>query len=120
MSERVRAGIGAAILTTAIAVGFAAPAYADGPLPPNCTAADLGGISAGVSAAMSVYLFTHPDVNAFFTGIGDQPIETVRAQLRDYLAEHPQTRDELTAVRQPLTDFYERCGGIAAGSTDMS
>ena len=30
--------------------------------PPNCTAADLAGVAAGVSAATSAYLFTHPEV----------------------------------------------------------
>jgi hypothetical protein len=30
--------------------------------PPNCTAADLQGVMAGVSAATSAYLFTRPDV----------------------------------------------------------
>ena len=28
--------------------------------PPNCTAADMAGVAAGVSAATSVYLFTIP------------------------------------------------------------
>ena len=48
----------------------AAPAWAD---PPNCTAADLAGVAAGVSAATSAYLFTHPDVNDFVTGLKGQP-----------------------------------------------
>ena len=37
--------------------------------PPNCTTADLEGVRAGVSAATSVYLFTHPDFNYFMTSL---------------------------------------------------
>ena len=45
-----------------IGAAFADPA-------PNCTAADLAQVTTGVSAATSVYLFSHPDVNAFLTDI---------------------------------------------------
>ena len=47
-----------------------------GPTPaplPNCTAADLAQVSAGVAAATSAYLFSHPDVNAYFTSLKGQP-----------------------------------------------
>src|SRR4051812_5430697 len=37
--------------------------------PPNCTSADLEGVRAGVDAATSAYLFTHPDVNWFVTSL---------------------------------------------------
>ena len=37
--------------------------------PPNCTAADLEGVRAGVSASTSAYLFTHPDFNWFMTSL---------------------------------------------------
>jgi hemophore-related protein len=95
-------GIGATLLA------FAAPALADPP--PNCTAADRAGVAAGVSAATSVYLFTHPDVNDFFTGLKGMPVEDVRSEVRDYLDGYPQARDELQGIRQPLQDFRERCG----------
>ena len=66
---------GAAV--SAMLIGGAATALADDapppPAPPNCTAADLAGVMSGVSAGTSVYLFTHPDVNAFFTGLKGQP-----------------------------------------------
>jgi hypothetical protein len=57
--------IGTGAAAGAILFGTAPSALADPP--PNCTAADLAGVSAGVSASTSAYLFTHPDVNAFFT-----------------------------------------------------
>ncbi len=85
----------------------ASPAWAD---PPNCTAADLAGVAAGVSAATSAYLFTHPEVNEFVTGLKGQPRDGVRAQVQQYLDANPQTRAEIQAIRQPLNDLRERCG----------
>lgn len=87
---------------------FAAPAALAAP--PNCTAADLAGVSAGVSAATSAYLFTHPDVNAFFTGLEGTPRDTLRPQIQQYLDANPQVRNELNGIRQPLVDFKNRCG----------
>lgn len=78
--------------------------------PPNCTVADLAGVAAGVSAATSAYLFTHPDVNAFVTGLRGQPRDDVRAQVQQYLDANPQTRAEIQAIRQPLADIRNRCG----------
>jgi heme-binding protein len=93
---------GAALLT-------AAPSALADP-PPNCTAADLAGVTTGVSAAMSVYLFGHPDTNTFFTGLAGEPRDTVRAQVRDYLGANPQAQTDLQNIRQPVVDFRTRCG----------
>lgn len=79
-------------------------------LPPNCTAADLAGVSAGVSAATSAYLFTHPDVNAFFTGLEGSPRDELREQIKQYLDANPQVKAELAGIRQPLVDLKNRCG----------
>ncbi|HPY23268.1 MAG TPA: heme-binding protein [Mycobacterium sp.] len=79
-------------------------------LPPNCTAADLAGVSAGVSAATSAYLFTHPDVNAFFTGLEGSPRDELREQIKQYLDGNPQVKAELAGIRQPLVDLKDRCG----------
>ena len=59
-----------AVISGATLFGSAAIAAADPP--PDCTAADLARIQSGVSAATSDYMFTHPDVNAFFTGLKGQ------------------------------------------------
>ena len=72
--------IGAGAVAGAMVLAAAPSALADPP--PNCTAADLAGVSSGVSAATSAYLFTHPDVNAFFTGLEGAPRDTVRAQVK--------------------------------------
>lgn len=103
--------VGAAVATGSLALGFAAPALADDPPPPpNCTAADLAGVATGVSAAMSVYLFTHPDVNNFFTDLRGTSREELRGPVKDYMDANPQVYDELQGIRQPLRDFRERCG----------
>jgi hemophore-related protein len=93
----------------ASAMLLAAPSALADP-PPNCTAGDLAQVAAGVSAGTSVYLFTHPDVNAFFTGLEGAPRDTVRGQVQDYLNANPQYKAELTAIRQPLVDLKNRCG----------
>ncbi|EID10510.1 hypothetical protein MPHL43072_10395 [Mycolicibacterium phlei DSM 43072] len=80
--------------------------------PPNCTAADLAGVASGVSAATSAYLFTHPDVNAFFTGLEGKHREDVRVEVQEYLNNNPQVKAELTSIRQPLVDIKNRCGDI--------
>jgi hemophore-related protein len=100
--------VGAGAVASAMLLGVAPSALADPP--PNCTAGDLAQVSSGVSAATSVYLFTHPDVNAFFTGLEGAPRDTVRSQVRDYLNANPQYKDELTGIRQPLVDLKNRCG----------
>ena len=76
---------------------------------PNCTAADLAQVSAGVAAATSGYLFTHPDVNDYFTSLKGQPRSDMRDQLKQYMDANPQTHADLEGVRQPLTDFQNRC-----------
>jgi hemophore-related protein len=95
----IGATVGAGAVASALLVGMAPSALA---APPNCTAADLAGTAAGVSASTSAYLFTHPDVNAFFTGLEGTP---------QYLEANPQVKADLSGIRQPLTDLKTRCGG---------
>ncbi|HUO39525.1 MAG TPA: heme-binding protein [Mycobacterium sp.] len=99
--------LGAGVITGALLCGSAATAVADPP--PNCTAADLAGISAGVAAATSAYLFTHPDVNTFFTGLKGQPRDQIRTQVQNYLDSNPTVQSDLQGIRQPLVDFRDRC-----------
>ncbi len=100
-----------AVTAGAVAVLLGTPgiAAADDDLPPGCTTADMTGIMAGISAAMSTYLFTHPDVNDFFTGLQGQPKTVARDETEDYLTDNPQVRAELEAIRQPSRDFRDRC-----------
>jgi hemophore-related protein len=107
-ARRVLAGtIGAGAVAASLLVGLSPSAVA---APPNCTAADLAGVAAGVSAATSAYLFTHPDVNAFFTGLEGTPRDTLRGQVQQYLDANPQAKADLGGIRQPLVDFKARCG----------
>lgn len=78
--------------------------------PPNCTAADLEGVRAGVSASTSAYLFTHPDYNWFVTSLEGLPKDQVSKQMQDYLNVHPDTKNDITGIRQPLVDLKNRCG----------
>jgi heme-binding protein len=100
--------IGAGAVAGATLLAAAPSALADPP--PNCTAADLAGVAAGVSAATSAYLFTHPDVNNFFTGLEGAPRDTVRDQVKTYLDANPQAKADLMGIRQPLVDLKNRCG----------
>ncbi|OPX06920.1 heme-binding protein [Mycobacterium sp. AT1] len=79
--------------------------------PPNCSAADLEGVRAGVDAATSAYLFTHPDYNWFVTSLEGLPKDQVSTQMKDYLNVHPDTKNDITGIRQPLLDLKNRCGG---------
>jgi heme-binding protein len=77
--------------------------------PPNCSAADLEGVRAGVSASTSAYLFSHPDYNWFMTSLEGLPREEASKQTAAYLNQHPDTKNEITAIRQPLVDIRDRC-----------
>ena len=63
---KIRNIIGAGVIAGATFIGTATTAIAD---PPDCTAADLANVMSGVNAGTASYLFSHPDVNAFFTGL---------------------------------------------------
>ena len=73
-------------------------------------------MAAGVSAATSTYLLTHPDVNDFFTSLQGIPRDTQRARANDYLDGNPQAKADLQGIRQPLVDMRNRCGNANAPS----
>jgi heme-binding protein len=78
--------------------------------PPDCSAADLEGVRAGVSASTSAYLFTHPDLNDFMTGLKSMSREQVAAKVKGYMASHPDEQADMAGIRQPLIDIKDRCG----------
>jgi heme-binding protein len=101
------AGIGAALF------GASPLAHANqdpGANPPNCSAADLEGVRAGVSASTSAYLFTHPDLNDFMTSLKAMSREQVAAKVKQYMAVHPDEQADMANIRQPLVDIRDRCG----------
>jgi hemophore-related protein len=76
---------------------------------PNCTAGDLAVASGIVGTGMGDYLFSHPDVNDFFTSLRGQPNEEIHDRVQTYMDAHPQVESEINGIRQPLTDLRSRC-----------
>src|ERR1700754_2159942 len=107
----VAGAVGTGAIAGAMLFGALPLAMADDPAnnPPNCTAADLAGVASGVSASTSAYLFTHPDVNWFFTSLEGLPRDQVRSEVADYMNQNPVVKAELTGIRQPLVDLKNRC-----------
>ena len=105
--------VGAVALAGAMFLGGTAAASAQPPppppAPPNCSPADWAGVRAGVAAAMSAYLFTHPPVNAYFATLKGQSRDEMRPQVQEYLDANPQVRAELQSIKQPADDFLSRC-----------
>ena len=80
------------------------------PVPaPGCTAADLAQASGTVGTAMGGYLFSHPDVNNFFTGLRGLPNEEIHGDVQKYMNANPQVESEINGIRQPVTDLGNRC-----------
>jgi hemophore-related protein len=96
-----------AILFGGAAIAVAEPGPAEAT--PNCTAGDLAVASGTVGTAMGDYLFSHPDVNDFFTSLRGQPNEEIHDRVQTYMDAHPQTQSEINGIRQPLTDLRSRC-----------
>jgi heme-binding protein len=114
-SRVIAGGMAVGAISGAMLLGAAGPAMAD---PPNCTAADMAGIAAGVAAATSAYMYQHPDVNDYFTSLKGTPRDEMRAKLQQYMDANPQVHADLEGIRQPMTDFRSRCGlgpGIGQG-----
>ena len=103
--------IGAGAVTGAVLFANSGTAAADPPppRPPNCTAADVAGVATGVAAALSTYLFTHPDVNGFYTDLEDQPKDRIGEDVQNYFNANPQEQADLASIRQPMIDVRQRC-----------
>jgi heme-binding protein len=107
-----RAVAAAGVISGAMLLGATGLAGADpepAPPLPNCTAADLAGVAAGVAAATSAYMFAHPDVNDYFTSLKGTPRSEMRAKLQQYMDANPQVHADLQGIRQPMIDFRSRC-----------
>ncbi|MGO8771657.1 MAG: heme-binding protein [Mycobacterium sp.] len=111
ISRRVVVGaIGAGAVAGTLLCAGAGTATADPqPRPANCTAADIAGVATSVGAALSTYLFTHPDLNEFYTGLQDAPKDQLRDDVQNYFNANPQEQADLENIRQPLTDIRQRC-----------
>jgi hemophore-related protein len=110
--------VACAVLFAGPAVAFAEPTPAPPPPapaapPPGCTAADLAQASGTVGTAMGQYLFSHPDVNNFFTSLRGLPNEELRGRVQTYMDANPQVETEINGIRQPVTDLRNRCDAPA-------
>jgi len=116
MRSALVGAIGTSAMAGAVLFGGASLAFAD-PAPeppppapaPGCTAADLAQTSGTVGSAMGDYLFSHPDVNNFFTGLRGLPNEEIHGDVQNYMNAHPQVESEINGIRQPLTELGNRC-----------
>ncbi|MDT5006301.1 MAG: heme-binding protein [Mycobacterium sp.] len=104
----VAGAVGTGALAGAMLFGALPSAMAEEPA--NCTAADLAFTAAGVSKATSDYLFSHQDVNYFFTSLEGKTRDEVRTEVDKYMSANPIIKGELTGIRQPLVDIKNRCG----------
>jgi heme-binding protein len=110
VSRRILIGVTGAGVIAGTLLSPAGQATADpAPRPPNCSAADVASVAAGVATALSTYLFTHPDLNGFYTGLQDQPKDQVGTEVQNYFGANPQEEAELEGIRQPMADIRERC-----------
>jgi heme-binding protein len=116
MRSALVGAIGTSAMAGAMLFGGASLAFADpAPAPPppapapGCTAADLAQASGTVGTAMADYMFSHPDVNNFFTGLRGLPNEEIHGDVQNYMNANPQVQSEINGIRQPLTDLGNRC-----------
>jgi heme-binding protein len=110
IARRVFTGaVGAGTVAGALLWGAGSAAADPASRPPNCSAADIAGVAAGVATTLSAYLYTHPDVNGFYTGLQDQPKDQLRDNVQNYFGANPQEQADLEQIRQPLIDIRERC-----------
>jgi hemophore-related protein len=113
MRRRVAMAVcaGAATGATLLVASPLASANEDpGANPPNCSAADLQNVKAGVDAATASYLFAHPDLNDFMTSLKGMSREDVTKQVAGWMTSHPQEQTDMNGIRQPLMDLKNRCG----------
>jgi hemophore-related protein len=62
---------------------------------------------------MAAYLFSHPDVNNFFTSLRGLPNEELRGRVQTYMDANPAVESEVNGIRQPVTDLRNRCDAPA-------
>jgi hemophore-related protein len=107
----VTGAVAAGAIAGSVLCGGISVASAD--VTPGCTAADLAVASGTVGTAMGDYLFSHPNVNDFFTSLRGLPNEEIRGRVQDYMDANPAVEAEVNGIRQPVTDLRSRCDAPA-------
>ena len=70
---------------------------------------DKAAPAAGVAASTASYLYTHPEVNDFFTSLAGKPHSEMQSAVKAYFSTNPEAENDLRSIRQPVVDFRERC-----------
>lgn len=104
LARRISASI---IGAGGVLVGIAAPAVAD--VVPGCTAADIAAVESQVAAGIAGYLFTHPDVNIFFSSVQGKSKADAISSIQSYMDANPQVQAETDGIRGPAFDLRDRC-----------
>lgn len=116
MSSAIRAGrsVAAAIIGAgALLAGTAAVAAANPA--PGCSAADVTNVEAEVATGLTGYLFGHPDVNNFFSGLQGLSNDDAFSQVKGYLSANPGIKADIDAIRAPAKDLRARCNIPVSG-----
>lgn len=100
----------AAVVLGAGAALFGGMATASADPAPGCSAADVTDAEARVAAAMTGYLWTHPDVNNFFSGLQGSSKGDAYEKVAAYFAANPDVKNAVDAIRGPSMDLRNRCG----------
>lgn len=100
----------AAVVLGAGAALFGGMATASADLAPGCSAADVTDAEARVAAAMTGYLWTHPDVNEFLSGLQGSSKGDAYDKVSAYFKANPDVKDAIDAIRGPSMDLRNRCG----------
>lgn len=90
-----------------VLAGVATPAVAD--VVPGCTAADIAAVESQVAAGIAGYLFTHPEVNVFFTSVQGMSKAEAVSTIQTYMNANPRVRAETDGIRGPAFDLRDRC-----------
>ena len=100
----------AAVVLGAGAALFGGVATASADIVPGCSAADVTDAEARVAAAMTGYLWTHPDVNDFLSGLQGLSKGEAWDKVNDYFQANPDVKGQIDAIRGPSFDLRNRCG----------
>lgn len=77
--------------------------------PDPCAASSIARSIATVSTDAADYLDDHPETNDAVTAAAQQPAPQAFASLKSYFAANPDVAKDLQVIQRPLTDLSGRC-----------
>lgn len=99
----------AALIGAGVAL-FGSIATATADPAPGCSAADVTDAEARVAAAMTGYLWTHPDVNNFLSSLQGSSKGDAWDKVNAYFKANPDVKNAIDAIRGPSMELRNRCG----------